>query len=83
MTGNISSLKSSEALKSLQSFFHEQPYHKRPLPPILYTWGEFMTKKEVLDEVIEILIKRALEEKTINSRGEKENGVYSSSGYGK
>ncbi len=42
-----------------------------------------MTKKEILDEVIEILIKRALEEKTISSRGEKENGVYSSSGYSK
>ncbi len=39
-----------------------------------------MTKKEVLDEVIEILIKRALEEKSINPRGEKENGLYSSSG---
>ncbi len=42
-----------------------------------------MTKKEILDEIIELLIKRALEEKTINSRGEKENGVYTSSGYGK
>ncbi|WP_278244543.1 hypothetical protein [Ruminiclostridium josui] len=40
-----------------------------------------MTKNEVIDEVIEILIKRALEEKTLNSRGEKENGVYSSFGY--
>ncbi|WP_278183713.1 hypothetical protein [Ruminiclostridium cellulolyticum] len=40
-----------------------------------------MTKKEILDEVIEVLIKKALEDKTLNSRGETENGVYSSSGY--
>ncbi len=40
-----------------------------------------MTKKEIFDEVIEILVKRALEEKTLNSRGEKENGVCSSSGH--
>lgn len=62
----------------MNSYIHQRVFH-----PILYTWGEFMTKREVLDEVIEMLIKRALEEKTIKSRGEKENGVYSSSGYGK
>lgn len=59
----------------------------------------FMTKQEVFDEVIEILIKKAMEDRFLiykasnnnlnrkpnmsNSRGEKENGVYSSSGHGK
>jgi hypothetical protein len=51
-----------------------------------------MTKTDVLDEIIEMLIKKAIEDeppkqslkyssRELISRGEKENGIYSSSGY--